>query len=79
MNASEEVTVLLCAFRYTIGRRGYPIRDIAEILISRWGIIPHYTRKLIVDEIISAIDKNKAGSNHDEDQWMRVVKHDDKE
>lgn len=66
--------LILCAFRYCLGRRSYVVPDMALYLEKHWlDICPEY-RKIIRKEIVSAIEKGCAGMDQDEETWVIMLK-----
>ena len=73
--------VLLCAFRYALGRSTYVVRAIAETLIAHRDRLSAADRALVVREIREHLASEFNGSADDLDTWEHVatVLDDDKE
>jgi hypothetical protein len=68
-----DLLLLMCAFRYALGRRSYVVSAITSHLISVWGTIHELQRTVITAEINLALRDGKAGDEMDREQWQRVV------
>jgi len=72
INVDEDIIVY--AFRYTLGRSTYAVRDMVEVLISNWGILSLRTRNLIRKEIETAIyETGKYGWEMDKNEWLKIL------
>lgn len=69
----DEDEIILFAFRYSIGKRSSLSSICVEYLLETQSVIRSETKKQIVDEIYTAISKNKAGNNDDVEGWKRVI------
>lgn len=65
--------LILCAFRYVIGCSSHLVVDMTQHLIEWWPSIGEKTQDIIVEEILDALDKDKAGDSVDQDMWMDVL------
>ncbi len=65
--------LLLCSFRYALGRRTYITSDCAAWLTQWWHILPRQWQEQIHDDIRQAIERNAAGHACDIEQWKRVL------
>lgn len=68
-----EEGILICAFRYALGRRTYVVSEVSDALIENWHRISEKSRDIIVEEINVAMETEKAGDGMDIDSWRRVV------
>ena len=71
INFKEPEFVLLCAFRYALGRRSYAVGMIVEEIMSNWDVLDDSKKKLIQDEIREA---DSLGMECDKEQWNRILK-----
>ena len=74
IQCDRDVIVLLCAFRYALGRSTYVVCDIVCEIEDNWDDIPIHTKNLIQSEIKFAIDENRAGMECDRIAWQRILK-----
>jgi hypothetical protein len=70
----ELASILLCAFRYSLGRMTYITSDCAGWLKQYWHIMPHAWQKQIQDDIREAIEKDCAGHACDIEVWKAVAR-----
>jgi hypothetical protein len=75
MNKHETNILMLCAFRYALGRRSYIVDDMANLLIKYKSTLNVYTRVLIIKEIKTAFETNNYGMEMDKDIWQIVLDH----
>ena len=50
--------ILICAFRYALGRMTYIPDVVSEEIINNWNSLSKHDKKLIQKEIKEAIDNN---------------------
>lgn len=72
--AQDFCEILLCAFRYALGRKTYVVSGIADQLIRNWDDLG-YLQDQICKEIDEAIAANTAGMEMDVKVWQRVLEH----
>lgn len=65
--------ILICAFRYAIGRRSYVVGEVASELRAHSLSLSNKAKALIVKEIKEAEKADALGMTIDEKEWMRVV------
>lgn len=75
VNQSEMNDLLLCSFRYALGRRSCITQTIADLIIKFEGVLTDYSKEIIFREITKAFDENKGGMQCDVEEWFRVYKH----
>lgn len=69
----KDQCLLICAFRYCLGRCSYVVSDMADHLLNVWDtIIPAY-QELIKREIKDAIDRGMAGMDMDVETWQNLL------
>ena len=69
-----EDSITFYAFRYCLGRMTYAVDTCARYLIHNWDRLSENTQSLIVDEIIEAISKERAGMECDVESWKAVLR-----
>ena len=74
IQCDRDAIVLLCAFKYALGKSNYVVCDIACEIEDNWVDMPTSYREFIQNEIKSAIDKNMAGMECDRIAWQRILK-----
>jgi len=65
--------VIICAFRYALGRATYMPSVIADELIANWNELSEYDRKQIQEDIRQAIEHGLAGMDCDAIVWKRIL------
>jgi len=65
--------LILCAFRYCLGRMSYSVSSMAEYLEAHWDELNPHIQKLIIEEIKWAIERGAAGMACDIAQWESLV------
>src|SRR4051794_25946442 len=65
--------LLLCSFRYSLGRMTYITSDCADWLTRYWQLMPPAWQKQIHDDIRKAIEQGCAGHDCDVASWRRVL------
>jgi hypothetical protein len=67
--------MMLCAFRYCLGRTTYAVSMCVNILINNWDFLETHDKDLIIKEIREAIKANKIGHSCDKTEWLRIIDH----
>lgn len=65
--------LLFCAFRYALGRQTYVVGSICQIMKFNWDRIHETRRAMFKKEIREAIDKGRAGSKYDVEEWEKIL------
>lgn len=65
--------LVLCAFRYCLGRRTYIVSTCVDFLLANWDQLDNNTKTLILGETVDALDKGNAGDQCDIDCWNKLV------
>jgi hypothetical protein len=65
--------LLLCSFRYCLGRMAPVTGDCADCLTHFWHVMPERWKRQIHIEIRDAIENGWAGHECDVRQWRRVL------
>lgn len=65
--------LVICSFRYCLGRMTYVVFDMVRWLQFNWKGIHKENRLLIKKEIREAINKGRAGANYDEQKWEEIL------
>lgn len=68
----ELETLLVCSFRYALGRRSYIVSDVAYLILVYKDVLHQNTKELITDEIRLAISSGEAGMDCDIVEWLNV-------
>lgn len=70
----DEDILIVCAFRYCLGRMTYVVNAFARNFHKKWDDIPYHTKDLVVREILEHKEKfGKLGHDCDEEDWMSIV------
>ncbi len=71
---SDYQLILICAFRYALGRRTYVVDSVVKAIHNEWGLLQDSDRELMVREILEYKDRfGQIGDVFDEDAWMSIV------
>ena len=73
MKFTDDMLVLMCAFRYALGRRTYIVSFVVNEIISNWNELPIYMRQLVHNEINEAIKYDTIGDECDLQSWRTVL------
>ena len=66
--------LMVCAFRYALGRQTYVVGSICDILKANWENMPTSRREFFKNEIREAVNKGWAGSELiDVPQWNSIL------
>ena len=66
--------VLICAFRYALGRRTYVVSSVVKAIHQEWGMLQESDKELMVREILEYKTRfGQVGDVFDEDAWMSIV------
>jgi hypothetical protein len=72
-NIDQEI-MLICAFRYALGRRSYVVRSISQILKNNWDNLPTERKQFFKNEIIEAIARDDIGDQFiDKPAWNEIL------
>lgn len=69
VNTGELNTLILCAFRYALGRKSYIVSDIASLISDYSEHIEPHIKERICKEIKEAIENNNYGMDMDKQIW----------
>jgi hypothetical protein len=67
-------SMLLCAFRYALGRQTYIVSECCDWLKLYWVKMPEGWQKQIHDDILHAIEKGYVGHQCDINSWSEILK-----
>jgi hypothetical protein len=70
---TDEIIIIICAFRYALGRRTYVVSVIANRLIQLYPKYPLDQQRRTAKEIKEAIEKGNAGHEMAVEQWKKVM------
>lgn len=65
-------TVMLCAFRYALGRCSYIVSWMSEIVARHRAKLTSNTRHVIARDIVEALVRDAAGWDCDRREWLRL-------
>ena len=71
----DKELILLCAFRYALGRKSYVVSYIVEEIINNWEYF-HRSKKLQFKQEIKDYKElyGNLGMNCDEAEWNKILK-----
>lgn len=72
MNDAEINDLMVCAFRYALGRRSYITYTISDLLIKHKDKLSAQSRQVILRDIQVAFDKNNYGMEMDKEVWLKL-------
>lgn len=72
MIGDVEKIILICAFRYALGRQTYVVSYITEEIIRKWESIERGTRELIQSEIRQH-ESTFGFSEIDRKEWHKIL------
>lgn len=65
--------LIICAFRYSLGRCSYVVSEMIDHILEHWDeICPAYQR-LIKSEIKYALERDNCGMNQDCESWSNCL------
>ncbi len=71
---NEEINdLMICSFRYSLGRMTYIVDSIARILIAHKSELTQDSIFIICRDIRRAIDRNECGMQIDKETWIEVL------
>lgn len=65
--------MLLCWFRYSLGRATYMPSYCCEYLKKHWDILPYDYKRQIHNDINHAIEQDMAGHDCDKSTWKEML------
>ena len=74
---NDQRDILICAFRYALGRCTYITHTVAEAIKHAWPQLSAHDRELYQREIRQAIEMDRAGHSCDVASWESILKLDD--
>ncbi len=69
----DDQLILLCAFRYSLGRMTYMPGVVAAKLERHWGDLAEGHRRQIQEEVRESIERGRAGMECDIQVWRRLL------
>lgn len=69
LNHAEAQALIICSFRYALGRRSYIVSEICDIIKKNMDNLEHETKKLMYTEIQDALSLGHAGDQVDSVDW----------
>ncbi len=68
----ELETLLLCSFRYALGRRTYAVSMVVKIILDNQELLSEGLKKLMLKEIELALATDRAGMDCDRKEWVKL-------
>lgn len=65
--------LILCAFRYCLGRNTYVVFDMINYLKDHWDDIDQVYKNFITKEITRAIELDRCGMDMDKEDWKEFI------
>lgn len=66
-------TLLVCSFRYALGRRTYITQDVAGLVLTYRGVLNEHDVKQMIEGVENAVEHGLAGSYMDVVVWEDMV------
>lgn len=70
LHPNDYNTLILCAFRYALGRSSYVTEEISDIIRDNLTVISIHILKIIVKEIDEATRKKEIAMRCDREIWL---------
>jgi len=70
---TKDHTLLLCSFRYALGRQTSIVSVIVKYLLEDWHELEYWVQEQIKKDIQSAIDRNEIGMDMDRVEWDKIL------
>lgn len=70
---NDDRLILICAFRYALGRVSYMPSVVAGEIKRQWNCLSNHDRQMFQDEIREAIHHGCAGMDSDVAVWMTIL------
>lgn len=65
--------ILLCAFRYALGRKTYAVSEVAKELKLNWPNLSNIFKRQARYEIEQALHNDDAGMEMDKKEWKSIL------
>jgi len=72
MNNKELNDLMVCSFRYAMGRRTYIASTISDILIKHKEELSTQSKESILRDIQRALNANNYGMDMDKEVWVKL-------
>jgi len=72
MTKDDLNTLILCSFRYAIGRIGAISEEVAELILKHAAELLQETKQIIIREISMCLGRQTIGMPIDKKLWMSV-------
>jgi len=79
MTMALDEDIIVCAFRYALGRSTYMVCRVTDYLIEVWPMLSNKLQDHIVEKIVEALNDGEAGDEVDENLWRDVLSNCDEE
>lgn len=73
MNDHDFQTIIICAFRYCLGRTTYVTDEMANILQDNISKLTDNTKAVIIKDIQYSAENNRLGMNCDRVVWLKLL------
>lgn len=69
----DDQDLIICAFRYCLGRRTYIVKDMCCYLRDNWGLLTANSKNLIIGETVDAVKRGLCGMQMDCQEWINLL------
>jgi len=73
IESNSDAIILICAFRYALGRMTYVVEMVVDFIIENWDSLYKSDKDLIVREIQHEKERSNLGHDCDVKQWNRIL------
>jgi hypothetical protein len=75
LSDTDQEIMLICAFRYALGRQSYIVGSVAQILKTNWNNLPKERKSFFKNEIREAIANDRIGDKFiDKPTWNEILR-----
>lgn len=74
MEFIDNETILICAFRYALGRKTYIVSHVVEDIINNWDQLSDFFKEKVKKEIREHKEMfGNLGDDCDEEEWNKIL------
>ena len=68
----DQEIVLVCAFRYALGRMTYVVASVSSEILKHISVLPAKNLSLFIREVNEAEERDALGMDMDKNEWFKV-------
>ena len=73
MNNHDLNTLILCSFRYALGRRSYIVQEISDLIVRYIDEIQPWVKEKIIKEVEDSFRRKELGMKCDIETWCGLI------